>query len=359
MKVLHYVDENRLSWAVPWLQLLKALGGLGIENVIACRPGGTLRPLAENAGFRVRTTLPRFAWAPCLCRSFGKILEEEKPDLLHSRLSSAAFIGGYWGKKAGVPVIATIDKYPKAKYYRNAAALFACSRAVALHMRGQGFPDNRIHLVYNPVEISRYRRDELVRQKFREEQGIPPGSRVILGAGRFVDWKGFDLLVEAFSAIGDPDSLLWIVGEGPEEGTIRRAIERKRIGGKVSVFPFASDIRPYLWAADLFAQPSWQPEGFSLMLLEAMASGLPAVATGIGGTTDILEDGVAGWVIAPRELRPLERALREATGRDPAGLEAMGHRASEKAEGFSLEAVAGLTHALYRQLTGASGEEKA
>jgi len=254
MKILHYVDENRLSWAVPWLQLLGGLASAGLENVVVCRPGGTLGDLARSRGFKVRTFRPLVQSMPALCRGFGEIVDDVLPDLIHTRLSSAASIGGYWGKKAGIPVVATVDKYPKGKYYRDVSFLFACSMAVARHMRQEGFLEQQVAVVHNPVETSLYRMDTEVRTSLRREKGVAQGERVVLGAGRLVDWKGFDLLVRAFCRAGVPASSLWIVGDGPEERKIRAEMEKA--GGKASLFPFAKDIRPYLWAADLFVQPS-------------------------------------------------------------------------------------------------------
>ena len=62
--------------------------------------------------------------------ALGRILKREKPDIIHTRLSAAALIGGWWGRRMGIPVVETIDKYPKLKYYRDASMIFPCSTAV-------------------------------------------------------------------------------------------------------------------------------------------------------------------------------------------------------------------------------------
>ena len=345
MKILHYVDENRLSWAVPWLQLLKGLENAGLQNVIACRPGGTLEGLARGQGFEVATYRPFLQSVPALCRGFGKIVSNVKPDLIHTRLSSAALIGGYWGKKAGIPVVSTVDKYPKGKYYKSTDLLFACSSAVASHMLAEGFSREQVVVVHNPVEPSRYKRDDEKRAFFRREQGIEEGDLVILAAGRLVDWKGFDLLARAFSRVQAPRSFLWIVGSGPEEGKIREEIERT--GARAKLFPFAEDIRSHLWAADVFAQPSTEPEGFSLMLLEAMSAGLPVIATRIGGTTDILRDGFDGWAIEPGSEAALATALKKVLDAGRVALDLLGRHSGERSGEFSISTIARKTLSLY------------
>jgi glycosyltransferase involved in cell wall biosynthesis len=348
MKILHYVDENRLSWAVPWLQLLKGLENAGLHNVIACRPGGTLEGLARGQGFEVATYRPSLQSIPALCRGFGKIVSNVKPDLIHTRLSSAALIGGYWGKKAGIPVVSTVDKYPKGKYYKNTDLLFACSTAVASHMLAEGFPREQVVVVHNPVETSRYKRDDEKRAFFRREQGVEEDDLVILGAGRLVDWKGFDLLARAFSRVQAPRSFLWIAGSGPEEGKIREEIERT--GARAKLFPFAEDIRSHLWAADVFAQPSTEPEGFSLMLLEAMSAGLPVIATRIGGTTDILQDVPAGRTIEPGNEQELTDALRQTLHSTREELLLMGKFSEGRSRGFSISRIVEKTLIFYKGL---------
>lgn len=345
MKILHYVDENRLSWAVPWLQLLKGLETVGLQNVVACRPGGTLEGLARGSGLEVVTYCPLLQSIPALCRGFGEIVSNVEPDLIHTRLSSAALIGGYWGKKAGIPVVSTVDKYPKGKYYQNTDLLFACSNAVASHMHAEGFSREQVVVVHNPVETSRYKRDDEKRVLFRREQGVEGDDLVILGAGRLVDWKGFDLLVRAFSRVEIPRSCLWIVGSGPEEGKIREEIERT--GARARLFPFAEDIRSHLWAADVFAQPSTEPEGFSLMLLEAMSAGLPVIATRIGGTTDILRDGFDGWAIEPGSEAALETSLKKVLDADGEALALLGRNAEERSGEFTISTLARKTRSLY------------
>ena len=92
MKVLHYVNENTLSWANPFLQLLQYFNEMGIENLLLCPPGGTLSEKACTYGVEVLYYEPKFSSMPGLCRGFGKIAGSVNPDLIHTHLSSAAFI---------------------------------------------------------------------------------------------------------------------------------------------------------------------------------------------------------------------------------------------------------------------------
>jgi glycosyltransferase involved in cell wall biosynthesis len=353
LKILHYVDENNLVWARPWLQLINYLESRGLQNHILCRPGGSLGKHVLENRIGLSTYKPLISAVPLLCLGLSRIIKEIKPDLIHTRLSSAAMIGGYWGKRMGIPVISTIDKYPKQKYYLNSDKLIPCSSAVASHMRRHGFTDTDMKLIYNPVDINEYRRDFSQRQDFRRKHNIDAGDFIILGAGRFVDWKGFDSLIKACSTLLKTNGIknnwkLWLVGDGPEMPAYKKDVSDFHLEEKITFWGFQSDIKQFLWAADLFVQPSREPEGFSLMLLEAMAAGLPAVATAIGGTLDIIDNDQSGWVFKPDDVQRLaailHRVLLSDTVKDYAG------NAEKKAENFSVETIGDQTVRFYESV---------
>ncbi len=362
MKILHYVDEHNLTWSRPWLQLLQeiALDNQDCTQVVICRPGGTLGERVESLGFKVIQYRPIATWFPPLCRGFADLLDDIKPDLVHTRLSSAAAIGGYWGRKRGIPVISTVDKYPKEKYYRNANKIISCSRDIALHMKNLGVPEDRISVIANPVRVREYHREPAERLRFRRQHGVGEEKKVLLAMGRFVEWKGFDLLIRASGKLETREPFeVWIVGGGPLEEELKRMAGELpasvRSSRNVRFFEFTEDVKMFLWAADLFVQPSYHvpgsggPEGFSLALVEAMAAGLPAVAFSCGGSTDILEDGVSGWFAEPGNVFSLTTVLENALKRvpDPALTEA----AVAAAKRFDVSLLAQEHLRLYRLLS--------
>jgi glycosyltransferase involved in cell wall biosynthesis len=337
LRVLHYVDENSLSWAEPWLQLLEELKRLGVENVVLCRPGGTLGDKAESRGFPVRRYRPPFPWAPALCRGVPSVLKAVKPDLIHTRLSTAAALGGYWGQKLGIPVLSTIDKYPKGKYYRWSSHIVGCSTAVSEHMKGLGFPSCKVSTIHNPIKVERYARDVEARKSLRASAGVGEDELIFLGCGRFVGWKAFDVLLLAYDRLSAlRPHRLWIAGSGAMEQEWQALSRSLSSHDRVSFFGFVEDIRPLLWAADVFVQPSKEPEGFSLMLLEAAAAGLPLIATAIGGTLDIADDR-CGWLVPPDDADALARAMSMALNED---LTEKALLAADKARQFDVSVIA-------------------
>jgi len=338
MKVLHFVNENRLSWANPWVQLLSFLQGKGIKNVVLCNPGGTLGSKIESAGIPVVNYKPLVSSLPCLCKRAGGLIEEIKPDLIHTRLSSAAMIGGYWGKKLGIPVISTIDKYSKRKYSRRSDHLVAVSDSVRQWLVNTGHDPETISVIFNPLNCSQYSKDLKVREKFREDHNVREEEFIITGAGRFVEWKGFDVLLNAVCKL--PDTIpfrLWLAGDGSELKKLQGIAENDpRLSGKVTFWGFVKDVRPLLWASDIFVLPSREPEPFGLILLEAMSSGLPVIATSAGGPLDMVNKD-SGCLVPPGDIRALSKSIEQCMGKK--NLQKMGRAALVRSKQFDVKQI--------------------
>jgi glycosyltransferase involved in cell wall biosynthesis len=138
------------------------------------------------------------------------------------------------------------------------------------------------------------------RLAIRRELGLSVDDFVILAVGRLSRQKGFDILLEAFArAVDSMDSArLLIIGEGEDRAALTNTISRSGRGGQITLMGARSDIDHLLGAADLFVLPSrW--EGLPLALLEALAAGLPIIATNVG---DVLwATGRDGAVLIPPE----------------------------------------------------------
>ena len=350
MKVLHYVDESNLAWMVPWIALLKELRGLGVENVVICRSGGTLSDALDDAKILNFSYDPVAQWLPQLTRDLGEMIDRLRPDIIHTRLSAAAYLGGYWGKRKSIPVISTFDKYPKAKYYKNADVLVGCSTAVTKYIKTLDLPRAReIVTILNPIVVESYVRDEAVRVEHRARIGLEPDDIAVIGMGRFVDWKGWDYYLRAIVEIpADIPKLKFIlVGSGEEGKSLRALAEELGVRERVSFYPFTLDVRPWLWASDIFVQPSYEPEGFSLMLVEAMAAGLAPIATNIGGSLDVIKDGENGLLVNPRDATGLRNAIISLL--DPEMRKRMAVASQNSLDAVRIDRIAQQTLELYRR----------
>lgn len=314
MKILHYIDENNLSWARPFIQLLSELKNY-CENIIICRPNGTFAELLRNSDFEVHEYRPLISTVPILCESFSKILKLVKPDIIHTRLSSAARIAGFWGKKLRVPVVSTIDKFPKKKYYENADYILPCSTPVKDFMLSQGIENSKMIVIPNAVDVDFYKRDLEIRNKIRNSENVND-KIIFLGMGRFVDWKGFDDLLKGFAEFlksqNQPNKyFLWLAGDGVEKNNLTTLAKSLNIFDYVKFWGFVKDVRPILWSSDIYIHPSWGEEAFGLSLLEAMSSGLPVIASESGGITEILNNS-QGLLFPKHNINSLVNCMSEA-----------------------------------------------
>jgi glycosyltransferase involved in cell wall biosynthesis len=178
------------------------------------------------------------------------------------------------------------------------------------------------------------------------------GAPLALFASKLRPQKDPLALVRAAAALrerGELPGRVAIVGDGELEEDVRREIAERAIEGDVRWFPFRGDPGPYLAAADLFAVPSrW--ESLPIAALEAMAAGLPVLASDVGGVPEIVEDGVTGRLVPAGDGEALAGTLRELLA-DGSARERMGAAGRRVAtERFRLDAMIERTELLYERL---------
>lgn len=320
MKILHYMDCSTVSWLETWIAHIGELAKLGAEGAVLCRPGGDIADRARRAGLEVYEWQPMIPSLPMLSPGYARIVREARPDAVHTRLSSAAGIAGAWARSTGVPHVSTIDKPAKGKYYRKMDRLIACSRWIKqIMVEREGLPAEMIDVIYNPVDLRRLARVDASRESFRETLGIPRGAIVFAGMGVYVKRKAFDVAIRAFarvvSASPGREMRLALIGAEGEQGQKR---EYKDIAARLGVADrlimpegFVKDVRPWLWASDIFVMPS-REEGLGIALLEAMAAGLPAVVSDIGPFKEVTRDGALGIMFPVDDADAMAAAMTRA-----------------------------------------------
>ena len=207
--------------------------------------------------------------------------------------------------------------------YRHADLLIGVSpRLEALH-RAAGLSPKKFALIPNGVDLERFHpRTPTERRAVREELGLTPELTWTLFVGFFSHEKCPEVLFEAWMRLhrdGWPGTGLLFVGatRGPYHEVdpalsrdIQEQAKRLHLAERVVFVEATQEVEKYYAAAALFVLPSVR-EGLPNVLLEAMASGLPCVATELSGITDaVIEDGVNGLLIPPRDVGALEQALR-------------------------------------------------
>lgn len=175
-----------------------------------------------------------------------------------------------------------------------------------------GISPRRVRLIYNGVDTARFAPRAPVREAVRRALGMAPDTVVIGIVARLAPIKNHELLLRAFAGLsGEPERVarLAIVGDGPERAALERLAQELGIGGRVAFLGERRDTPELLNAFDLYSLTSIS-EGMNLTLLEAMASGLPVVATGVGGNTEIVREGETGYLVPSADADAMQQRLR-------------------------------------------------
>ena len=135
----------------------------------------------------------------------------------------------------------------------------------------------------------------------------PSAAELVLGtAGRLISLKGIEYLLSAAAILERefPSLRVEIAGSGPQRSELEQRVERHCLASRVKFLGWVDDLRPVLAGWDVFVLPSLE-EGFPIAALEAMAAGLPVVASAVGGVPELVEDGETGWLVPPRDVDAL------------------------------------------------------
>ena len=237
--------------------------------------------------------------------------------------------------------------------YPRAKQVVVPSRGLAKELRAE-FPyiENKLTVLPNPISLKRLQKPaEFDRQRFRHSLGIDDQDLVglFVALGQF-ERKGLPLLLQALgTAAMEPVKLIVVGGEPDLIARYREEAEKLHLGNRVKFFGMQSDVRPYLWSADVFVFPSLY-ETFSLVTYEAAAAGLPIVVSQLYGVEDLLVDGDNGFLIettAAGVKEGLERVLNLTV----AERHIMGQRARQAASASSEEQFVDAWRAFYLRLT--------
>ena len=299
-----------------------------------------------------------------------KFFAERKFDVVHTHSSKAGVIGRIAARKAGIPVVVhTVHGqafHPYEKGWRNEiykwserVAARYCDKiyAVAQAMIDQCVeakiaPRDKYMVVYSGMDTSVFA--NAVREpELRKELGIPEKARVIATLARLFPMKGYEYAIPAAAEIirEFPDTHLLLIGDGP----MRDELETLIAGlGLSEHFHFAGLIPPaqvhrYLAQAELLWHLSLR-EGLPRSVVQALATGIPAIGYRLDGTPEVIEDGETGYCVAPQQVKEVVEATRK-LWRDPAAVRLMGETGKHRViEQFAWPRMADILENEYREL---------
>ncbi len=209
----------------------------------------------------------------------------------------------------------------------------------------------RAERIHHFINTDRFRPDPVVRREVRRALGAGD-EFVAVTVAYLIKEKGIDVAVRALTHLPE-NVLLWVVGEGPEQDNLKALAQELGLGRRARFLGPKRNVEPLLQAADCALCPSVWSEAAGLVNLEALACGLPVIASRIGGIPELIADGRTGFLFTPGDHRELADRLQCLIGDEPLRRR-MGQEArSESVKRFSIQSQIGSYLTLYQD--GASG----
>ncbi len=311
--------------------------------------------VGRTVGISINGSVAPVCLSPASVPRIRSALRTFGPDIIHVHEPLFPGTGLYATLVSPAPVVATFHAYAErgtlygalapavGHVWRRLAARIAVSRAAADFVASR-FERDGMRVIPNGAEIETFANAAPAR--------LPPG-RPVLFVNRLEPRKGFSVLVDAFPPLveREPEAMLVVCGDGRERASLSRLPRalRERVVAPGRV-PHA-DLPTYHAASEVFCAPARGNESFGIVLVEAMAAGLPIVASDIAGYREVVRHGREGLLVAPADPEALAGGLAEVLAdRDLA--RRLGRAGEERARSFAWDVVASEVEAVYVEVAG-------
>lgn len=297
------------------------------------------------------------------------LIRGERIELIHAHLTYSAIWSAVASRLTRVPAIASLHVSPRAtrtlrdsvrhrigtdlrdrlmRFILNrwSRAVVTVSAALRDDYLARGLAPQKMRVVHNGIELDRFRRPRAeARAQLERELGIADGTPIAVTVAVLRPRKGIEVLLEAARSV--PRATFVIIGDGPKREEWSALAEQLGVAERIRWAGFRRDVDALLAGCDLFVHPSLD-DAFPTVLLEAMAAGLPIVASRVGGIPEIVNDGITGELVEPGDSAALAEAINALLD-DAEAMRRMRGAASERAERFSITAWIGRLFAVYRE----------
>jgi glycosyltransferase involved in cell wall biosynthesis len=336
------------------LGLARALSGDCRTSFILFAEGGRSRAFAKEAngqGFDVTVLehdTPRLGRA--LLESMEK-LREQQADVLLCHGYKANLLGRIAARRCGIPTVAVSRGWTgeslRVRLYeqldrwnlRWMDRVVCVSEGQAARVRHAGVREERLAVIRNAVRADRFPHPHPAQRALLERMFPRRPRRIVAAAGRLSPEKGFGVLLEAAARIDDPTIGFIHFGNGPLRQQTADRIAALGISERFVLAGFRSDLDQFMPCFDALALPSFT-EGLPNVVLEAFAAGVPVVATAVGGTPEVIEDGLSGYLVPPGKPTLMSQRIRQVLS-DEAARKAMGEQGRQRVrDEFTFEAQA-------------------
>lgn len=295
----------------------KGLHERGHHVVIAALPGSEVEKKAKESGLKTLSFNIKWDIAFWKIPAFQKYLEQNKTDVLLCVQNRDVKIGALAARRSGIPAIFARQglnnirqkRFHKIAFTRFVDGIITNTASIKKLYESYGwFKDDFIHVVYDGLTLP----EKLNRIDLYKEFDLQSGSKVIIATGRLAEQKRFDLLVKV-AAMAKDENLDWsmiITGTGRLEADLKKMAIDHEVDDVIKFAGFRSDVLELMYSADLFVLSS-DSEGMSNALREAMAVGLPCVATSVFGVEELFQNGKSGVMVNKGDAKGIFEGIKK------------------------------------------------
>lgn len=260
-------------------------------------------------------------------RQLLKLMEEEKFDMVHCNTPIGGLLGRICAKRTNVPkVVYTAHGFHFYKgaplvnnlVYKNIEKKLAKYTDIIITINQEDYDaaksfklreNGKVKQVNGVgIDINNFIIDDFNKEKYREDLGIKQEDIMLISAGDLIKRKNYEVAIKAIKQCNNPKIKYYICGQGPEEKNLKKLINKLELENQVFLLGYRNDIKQLMNSSDIFLFTTKQ-EGLPRSMMEAMAVGLPCVASKIRGNVDLLEDGKGGYLVSAHDWKSFSERL--------------------------------------------------
>ena len=329
--VLEAITPSRIGGAEIFVaNLCLKLPELGAEMRLFSPADRRFVGYARERGIECITWRTRGKLDPLTVIRLARLLKRGPFDVIHTHLSTASLLGAFAARLVKKPSVAHVHGLNTATCFRLSTLVIAVSEAVKRHLVAQGISAEKIRVVHDGIDLSRFNPVPLA--DARKRLGWDENRPVFGVFGRLSEEKGQGIAIEALYLLtrDNPSARLVIAGDGRDRADLETSAAALGISESVQFAGFVEDVASLMSACDAVIVPSLK-EGMGLAAVEAMALERPVIASMVGGLSEVVDQRETGILVAPCDPRALSDAMAELI-ENPGFAAAMGKRGRVVAE---------------------------
>ena len=368
LQVLPHLNSGGLvSGAV---EISEALQKTGMNSFVASAGGRREREITKAGGKVINFSLGSKNPIIMLLNVYklSRIIKKYKINIIHARSRAPAWSAYFAAKKMGIPFVTTfhgtysIQNKLKKKYNSimvKSDRVIAISRFINNHiLSNYNIDKDKIVTIHRGINIESFNYLKVADERLISLLNIfniPEDSFVVLLPGRITRWKGHILLIEAIFKLQRSDIICLFVGDSQGRNKyyaeLEKILDKFKLKNNFRIIPNQSDMATIYKLADVVVSSSLDPEAFGRVIVEAQAMGRPTISANHGGGSEIIIDGLTGWLFKPGDADDLSDKINKALSLNKDNRDKLAINAIKRAKiNFNNETMCAKTLQVYAEL---------